>query len=473
MLVEDGKVVARGPAIQNPNANQIDHGGKLLIPSFIDNHCHILPMGLDLTSVNLSATQTVEEALDLLRDKIKSNGSTIPGGWLLAVHYDHNRYGRHITVAELDSVTKDTPALLRHSSGHAALANTAALRLGKITNETTDPIGGVFGRDESGNLTGVLLEHAMNPVYRVLPKPTPELMVQAILAAGESMAGFGIASASDMQTGRFDLKDELLAYRTAGERGCKVSTNLYIEWKRVFGPRATQDFKEILDGQDKTGIAGIKIFADGAIGASTAAIYGKYTNEQNQQDGYSGTLMYPPEKLESMILQASEAGYQVSVHSIGDYSTDLVLSCYEKTSNPQRHRIEHAMLLSDQQIDRIAKLGCFVTFQPEFMNRFRATYKAQLGPERASKIKRARSLLDAGVKLSFSSDRPIVSGNPWDGIEAATNRRDGFDPAENCTRQEAVQAYTVWATPANEQTTKATLTTGEPADFQLLDRPEL
>jgi len=155
----------------------------------------------------------------------------------------------------------------------------------------------------------------------------------------------------------------------------------------------------------------------------------------------SGQLIYSPTRLREMVQTAHRAGFRVATHSIGDYATDLVMDAYEATGEPSRHRIEHAMLLSDAQIERLAGLGCAVTFQPEFLIRFGHSYRRQLGPERMARLKRARSLLDAGIPLSFSSDRPIVPGDPKDGIRAAVHRPEGFDPAENITLPEAFRAY--------------------------------
>ena len=127
------------------------------------------------------------------------------------------------------------------------------------------------------------------------------------------------------------------------------------------------------------------------------------------------------------------------------------------------------MILSDSQIGRMAKLGSFCTFQPEFLMRFGVSYLKQLGPERAAKLKRGRSVLDAGIPLSLSSDRPIVAGDPWDGIRTAVNRPETFDPAENITLEEALNGYTRWGAEANEDKgLLGALDPGEIADVQLL-----
>jgi len=162
-------------------------------------------------------------------------------------------------------------------------------------------------------------------------------------------------------------------------------------------------------------------------------------------------LIYSPERLKEMVRIADQAGFSIAIHSIGDYSTDLVMDAFESLPDPRKHRIEHAMLLSDAQIERLGKLGCFCTMQPEFLMRFGHSYLRQLGPVRASKLERFRSVKDAGIPLSLSSDRPIVAGDPRDGVKMAHQRPEAFDSSENLTLEEAIDGYTTRAAePTND-----------------------
>lgn len=468
MLVEDGRVAYRGVSVE-ADALLEDLGGATIRPSFIDNHCHILPTGLDLQKLFLGDCRSNQEVLDAVRDRL---AETPADKWLLAVHYDQTKFGGvYLTRKDLDTISGVVPILLRHVNGHASVANSAALRAAGVGDDAADPEGGSYGRFEDGTLNGVLFESAHERVTHCAPMPTLEEMTDAILRAGERMADDGICCASDMMTGRFHLLQELKAYRVAADRGCQVLTRLYLQWGEVFkrdGGWRSEEVREAVEGFASTPecrIGGIKIFADGAIGSATAAIYGRYSGEKtagysisrhakdaagHTEQEVSGQLIYAPERLNQMVRIADEAGFQIAIHSIGDYSTDLVMDAYSKLDNPSRHRIEHAMLLSDSQIERMASLGCCCTMQPEFLMRFGHSYRRQLGPERTASLKRFRSVKDAGIPLSFSSDRPIVQGNPQDGIRVATSRPEGFDAAENLTYEEAVDAYTVEAARANE-----------------------
>lgn len=482
MEVAKGRVLSRGP--MEPGVDAIDLSGEWMLPKFVDSHCHILPMGLDMQKLHLGPSGTHETVLDAVRDRF---ASVEDGGWLLAVYYDQTRYqdGRHLTREDLDVISREVPILLRHVNGHASVANSAALARAGVAEDIANPSGGEFQRDSAGRLTGVLFEAAHEHVSRAVPNPSLDEMVKAILDAADSMAAMGIGTAADMMTGRYDLLQELKAYRIAAKRS-PVRFRLYVQWGTMFGPRAAprEEVEDVLKKMDSSSckVAGIKIFADGAIGSATAAIYGKYASAGSAPtssvmpplgtrhpapEGVSGQLIYSPDKLKQMMLTAHEAGYQVAVHSIGDYSTDLVLDAFGATGEPSRHRIEHAMLLSDAQIERMAGLNCFCSMQPEFLMRFGHSYKRQLGPERAALLNRTRSVKDAGIRLSFSSDRPIVAGDPWDGVMTSSNRPEGFDPSENVTREEALLAYTREGGRALGDTDLGGLDKGEIADFAL------
>lgn len=474
MLVEDGRIAWINPGSPpTSEAPSFDMKGMTILPKFIDAHCHILPGGLDLKKLHLGACGSKEEVLDLVRQRRAEQ----PDGWLMAVHYDQTKFadGTHLTRHELDSIDASRPILLRHVNGHASVANTAALLAASVDRDTPDPKGGTYVRDESGEPNGVLLESAHEKVTAAAPSPTLEQMVEAILAAGEKMAKFGIGTATDMMTGRYDLPLELQAYHLAAQRGNPVRVRLCMQWGSVFRPQNGErvrrpDLDDMIRDFDteRVKVWGVKIFADGAIGSATAAIYGRF---MGSPEGVTedGTLMYAPDRLKEMVRIADAAGFPIAIHTIGDRSTDLVMDAYEQLPDAKHHRIEHAMMLSDAQIERMAKLGAHVTMQPEFLHRFGHSYKRQLGPERASRLKRVRSVLDAGISLSFNSDFPIVLGDPWIAIETASNRPEGFDPAENCTREEAIRAYTVMGALANhDEGLMGSLSAGELADFQVL-----
>lgn len=433
---DEGLVTYTGP--DEPFADdEIDLEGGWLMPGFVDCHCHIMPSGFDLLRLNLSTCNTKEAVLSALRE-----ASVVGGAWLLANHYDQNRFddGEHLTCVQIDSVIPNTPVILRHSSGHACVVNSAALRLAGISPSSDDPRGGEIVR-ANGVPNGVLLENAMELAYRAVPRPTREEMSDAILAAAKSMSAYGITSAADMMTGHQGLEEEIWAYKDAIQRGAPLRMRLYVQWSGIFKNKVTaQELEEMLRPmpEEFLAIRGVKLFADGAIGAGTAAMHEEYTT------GGNGSFIYPPEELERRVRIADDAGFAIAIHSIGNRCTDLVLDCFEKCADPSKHRIEHVMVLSDDQIARIRSLGCKVTLQPEFLRHFEATYRRRLGDEKYAALKRAKSLDSAGVPIGLSSDRPIVPGNPWSGIRIAADRGD-----ESISNDRGVELYTFGAAEVN------------------------
>jgi predicted amidohydrolase YtcJ len=431
-------------------------------PAYIDSHCHILPTGLDLLRLNLVDCGSREDVLDAVRDWHKEK----PDGWLRATHYDQTKFAgaQHLTRYDLDAISTERPILLRHSNGHASIANSAALHAAGITKDTPDPKGGEFLRDPDGKPNGVLLEKAHENVTASAPKPELDEMVEAIMRAGRLLSGMGITCASDMMTGCIHLETELNAYRIAAEKGCQIRTRLYMLWSGAIGPRGLGPcLRELCDAlpQDNCRAAGLKIFADGAIGSATAAIHSTF-----KTTGGQGTLIYQPKRLNDMVLKGHDQGWPIAIHSIGDRSTDLVMDALEAAGEPSRHRIEHAMILSDEQITRLARLNVTVTQQPEFLTHFSHAYRVQLQDDVYPLLNRSRSLLDAGIRFSANTDRPIVKGDPQESISALTNRPEGYDSSENITEEQAVHAWTVGAAAANDDAgTMGELKAGQHADF--------
>jgi predicted amidohydrolase YtcJ len=415
--------------------------------------------------LNLKNTSSREDVFALLR---KHAGGVNDGNWILAVHYDANRFEdkRDITALELENACPGVPIVLRHASGHACVASSSALRLAGISKDTQNPEGGVIVRDESGEPTGLLQEDAMSLVYRVVPKPDKYQMRDAIKNAMRSMMSYGITCASDMMTGSYGLEEEFWAYEKAIEETGGFRCRLYIAWEYLFekGDFDKRDFP----GSEFLKVGGVKLYADGAIGAGTAAFY------EPDLMGCEGILIHEPKDLERKILLAEGAGFSAAVHAIGERAVDVVLDALSKTKNPSKHRIEHAMALNDNSLRRIAEMQIPVVMQPEFLSAFHKTYFSRLKESVARKLKPLRSLIDGGARVALSSDRPIVDGNPWTGIYAASHREEfGFDPNENINMKEAAELYTKSGAIANgEKGRYGFLEPSAFADFQVYqERP--
>ncbi|MDW8107863.1 MAG: amidohydrolase, partial [Armatimonadota bacterium] len=406
--------------------------------------------------------------------------------WILGRAYDQNLLpdGKHITRHDLDAVCAHKPIYLNHVSKHGGAANTLALQVAGITRDTHDPADGVIVRDETGEPTGILLESAAALVAKHIPKPQGAALVQAVHRACEHLARKGILAASDASTGWHDLDAEVNAYAQALAEGAPVRITLMPLYDAADRAGWLQTPEQ---AGEATGISphppsphpdlrwgAIKLFADGAFTTRTAALRQPYADTPT-----TGVLMYEPEELMERILTVHRAGWQCAVHAIGDHAIELVLQGYRRAleAHPRphhRHRIEHAMLMADDLLAEMQALGVVAVPQPEFLWWLTRAYLKGLG-ERAVMLMPFRSWLRAGVPMGFSSDQPVVPGDPIIGWRAAVTRtsRDGtcLNPEEGLDPLTALQMFTVGAAYATGDDEIGILAPGKQARFVVLSHP--
>ncbi|MCX7992280.1 MAG: amidohydrolase [Fimbriimonadales bacterium] len=484
MVVREGRILAVGSkddlAARYPDAKRVSVDGAAIVPAFNDCHMHILPLGIDLGKADLRGCASVAEIQQRLRAWMDAHPNA---EWVLGRAYDQNLLpdGKHLTRHDLDAVCADKPIYLNHVSKHGAAANTLALKIAGITRETPDPDDGVILRDERGEPTGILLESAASLVSRHIPKPQGAELTQAVHRACEDLARRGILAASDASTGWHDLEAEVAAYAQALEEGAPVRMTLM----PLFGAAERAGW---LDNAEQSGEAtgfspqpssphpdlrwgAVKLFADGAFTTRTAALRQPYADTPT-----TGVLMYAPEDLIERIITVHRAGWQCAVHAIGDYAIELVLQGYRRALEAyprphHRHRIEHAMLMADDLLTEMQALGVVVVPQPEFLWWLTRAYLKGLG-ERAVSLMPFRSWLQAGVAMGFSSDQPVVPGDPILGWRAAVTRtsRDGtcLNPEEGLDPLTALQMFTVGAAYATGDEEVGTLAPGKQARFIVL-----
>ncbi len=484
LVVHRGRIVAVGRRddlrARYPEAKPIAVDGKAIIPAFNDCHCHILPLGIDLGKADLRGCTSVAEIQERLRRWMEANPDA---EWVLGRAYDQNLLpdGKHITRHDLDAVCLDRPVYLNHVSKHGGVANTLALKIGGVTQNTPDPSDGVIVRNEQGEPTGVLLESATSLVSRHIPKLSQSQLVEAVHRACEDLARRGILCASDASTGWHDLDEEIRAYAKALEQGAPVRMTLM----PLFGSANRAGWLDTTESAgEATGTSphppnahpdlrwgSVKLFADGAFTTRTAALRQPYADTDT-----TGVLMYDPEDLIGRILTVHRAGWQCAVHAIGDRAIEIVLDGYERalSKHPRanhRHRIEHAMLMADDLLERMARLGVVVVPQPEFIWWLTSAYLKGLG-ERATRLMPYQSWLKAGIPVGFSSDQPVVPGDPIVGWRAAVTRtgRDGtcLHPEEALDPLTALRLFTVGSAYATCDPEVGTLAPGKQARFAVL-----
>ncbi|MEN3002718.1 MAG: amidohydrolase [Armatimonadota bacterium] len=487
MVVQAGRVVAVGSReelrARYPDAKRVQLDGGAIVPAFNDCHCHVLALGIDLGKADLRGCTSIPEIQQRLREWAAQNPDA---PWILGRAYDQNLLpeGRHLTRHDLDAVSRERPIFLNHVSKHGAAVNSRALEIAGITRETPDPPDGAILRDERGEPTGILLESAATLVSRHIPKPTGAELVEAVHRATRDMAQRGILAASDASTGWLNLEEEVAAYTRALEQGAPVRLTLmplYSVAERA-GWLAQPE-----SAGEATGISpqppsphpdlrwgAIKLFADGAFTTRTAAVREPYADT-----GTTGTLMYEPEELMERILMVHRAGWQCAVHAIGDRAIELVLQGYrralEQFPHPDhRHRIEHAMLMADDLIAEMQVLGVVAVPQPEFLWWLTTAYLKGLG-ERAHALMPFRSWVQRGIAVAFSSDQPVVPGDPLLGWRAAVTRtsRDGtcLQPDEGLDPLTALRLFTLGGAYATRDPELGALAPGMQARWILLSHP--
>jgi predicted amidohydrolase YtcJ len=486
VLTTNGRVEAVGSNDDlrsgHPAARQVDLGGRTVIPGFNDSHAHILSFGLDLGRMDVSADR-VGSIAEIEQVVAERAGGAEPDEWLLGRGYDQNhlREGRHPSAGELDRASGGRPVVLWHTSGHVLAASRRALQLAGITEDTVTPPGSEIERDEQGRPTGVLKESpAMNLVARVLPPPSVEEGRDAILRAMEVMASQGITSASDAATGRGDdVEPELAMYRGALESG-RLQARITLMPQIIYVAPPDSD-RVLLPGDFDAGnrpdwlrIGSTKIFSDGALSTRTAAVRRPY-----QGNGGDGILLWEPDVLAGMMRRAHRSGWHIATHALGDRAIETVLDCYgdvlaEMPRPDHRHRIEHCMMTDEGLAQRIKDLGVLPSLQPDIF-RLGDGYITALGPERASEVIPMALFNRLGIRVAFSSDRPVIPGDPLQCILDAMERRTPggvvLGPQHRIPAMEGIRNYTTGGAFAGHlDGSRGRIRPGMLADFAVLDR---
>jgi hypothetical protein len=365
---------------------------------------------------------------------------------------------------------------LKRVDGHALWVNQAALNAAGIDRTTPDPKGGKLIRERgTGKPTGILLDDAMSLVLDRMPQPGPETKQKWIEEAAAKLLSAGITSVHDAGVDPEDI-DLYKMMVEAGRLPIRVYAMLGDTNKKL------QDYFSIPTvvgyGDRRFTFRAIKVGVDGALGSRGAALLAAYSDDPKNW----GLTTMPQEQLEQISREALRRGYQVCVHAIGDRANRMVLDAFQRAlslvpSGDPRFRIEHAQILSPDDVPRLGRLGIIASMQPVHATSDMPWVPARVGEDRLAGAYAWRSLLDSSARLAFGSDAPVEHWNPFDGLFAAVTRQDhdlrpegGWLPGERLSREEALRAYTLGgAYAAFEEKEKGTVTPGKLADLVVLD----
>jgi hypothetical protein len=450
----------------------IDAGGRLVLPGFNDAHVHLIGGAEAILGVDLRPSK--DEA-DLAR-RLGEHAARLPKGrWITGGNWDHEAWpGKSLpTRAQIDAATPDHPVYVQRLDGHMALVNTLALKLAGITTETQAPGGGTIVRDASGEPAGVFKDNAMELLSRAIPPDTPAETLEKATAALKLAASLGVTTIQDMTASGGELR----AYQTLRDRRQLTARIYSIQNHGISGLKEaglTTGF-----GDDWLRVGGIKLFADGSMGAGTAAFFEPYTDEP----GTSGLLLQPPAELEKAVFDADEAGFQLIVHAIGDRANTIVLDIFERLTEQRgtrdrRPRIEHAQVVRPHDKARFKALGAIASIQPSHCIDDMRWAEGRIGRQRSAISYNFRSFVDAGARIAFGTDWFVEPLDPMLGLYAAVTRQfpdgtpaGGWFPDERITMEQAVEYYTLGSAYAEfAEERKGTITEGKLADLVILSR---
>lgn len=529
MLVTNGHIVAIGSANDvriaadaitpgpqprtGPNApREVDLRGRTVLPGLVDCHGHMSGLGsLHLGIVDLARTRSYDEVIDRVAARAKSSPK---GAWVVGRGWDHESWPEKAlpTHELLSRACPDNPVVLSRVDGHAMLANAAAMSVAGITAETASPAGGEILHDKSGAPTGVFVDNAMDVVASHVPRsvrPDPE---SALLKAQELCLSAGLTGVHDAGVGPMELE----VYQRLEAEG-RLKLRVYAMVSAAYAPdwfekHGLKKGDGQVNGRDeRLTIRAAKMYIDGALGSRGAWLLEPYADRSAADDGtpYTGLAVRQPADVEALAADGLKRGYQVCTHAIGDRGNREVLDAYVKAiravarlryageaniAGPvqpppfasvvhgvalaARFRVEHAQLLSPEDIPRFAGWHIIASMQATHCTTDMRWIDARVGPERAKGAYAWASLLASGAVVAGGSDFPVESHNPFLGLYAAITRQNdrgepagGWMPQERMTREEALRSYTTAAVYAGlAETQRGELRAGMQADFIVIDR---
>jgi hypothetical protein len=478
----------------------IDLHGHTVVPGLTDSHCHIFGIGEREMNLNLEGSNTFQDFLAKVKARVAQtpSGKWITGrGWIETFWKPAQFPSRR----DLDAIAPDNPVFLTRADGHAAIANSAALKIAKIDKNTPNPFGGeILKGKRDREPTGMLLDNAQDLVAKNIPKPTEAEREQALLIGINREIGLGWC---EIQNAGSHKQDVDLIKKVYADGNAKIR---FINC--VFGPGTdAEDF--LREGATIDAFnhhftqRTIKVIFDGALGSRGAALLKPYSDAPDT----SGYLTEKPEELRPMFEAALRRGIQVETHAIGDRANRMILDLYEQAfkaippeqrKNPDggasepgvaelrpphsgadvRWRVEHAQILDPADLPRFAKLGVIPSMQPSHAISDLFFAPKRLGLDRLAGAYAWQSLIKSGCIVPGGSDAPVERGEPMIEFYAAVARKsikgesgEGWHPEQAVSRQQALKMFTIWpAYAVFEEKDKGSIESGKLADFTVLSQ---
>jgi len=451
------------------NATRVIKFSGLALPGFADAHIHVAGIGAQLERLDLRGLTKAE----ILAKIAKAARSAPPGGWVFGEGWDEGFWQPPVfpTAKELDVVSGDHPVALFRIDGHSTWVNSKVLTRAKITRDTPDPNGGAIRHDAAHQPTGMLVDNAQELIRSVTPKPTYADKERRIRAALRQFTRWGLTSVHDAGA---DL-DTIAIYKDLLKRA-ELPVRIYA---MVGGDKARAHYltsgPEPNLGNGMLAVRSFKLFLDGALGSRGAELAAPYTDAPGER----GLQLMTNADLGKIIQDARKKGFQVNVHAIGDRAVTRVLDTFELAGvrKEERFRVEHASMVTDDDLARFARLHIIASIQPVFVGEYSRWAEDRVGPTRVHWVLRTRDLLNAGVDLAAGTDYPDSdSGSPIDNLYCLVTRRSaagkpepGWQSDERVDVDQALRMLTGGpAFAAFQEEDLGSLTVGRYADFTVL-----
>ena len=467
--VKDGKFIYVGDdsvTSKYSSPNIINAEGLPVYPGFIDSHAHFYNLGFLNDQVNLKETTSFEEVLKRVIEFNNSNRKDfiIGRGW------DQNDWDDKSFPSNklLNEKFPDKAVVLRRIDGHAYLVNDFALNLAGI-DKSSSIDGGDFVKS-NGKLTGVLIDNAMRLIDEIIPDPTLEESVKALISAQEIAFENGLTTIAEAGISReqIELIDSL---QNSGVLKIKIYAMIEnntedVDYYLEKGPYKT----------DKLNVRSVKVYADGALGSRGASMIDEYSDRR----GYFGIIRTPIDSIKNLAFKLAGTKFQMNTHAIGDNANRIVLNAYGDALfnyRDPRWRVEHAQVINENDID-LFNQKIIPSVQPTHATSDMYWLYDRVGKKRANLAYAYKELLTRSKVIAFGTDFPVEDISPIMTFYSAVARKDidgypseGFQMENSLNRADALYAMTVFGAYANfEENEKGSIEAGKMADFVILDR---
>ena len=466
--VKDGKFIYIGDdtvTSKYSSSNIINAEGLPVYPGFIDSHAHFYNLGFFNDQVNLKETKSLE---DVLKRVIEFNNFN-DKNFIIGRGWDQNDWDNKSfpTNKLLNEEFPDKAIVLRRIDGHAYLVNDFALNLAGI-DKSSNVDGGEFVKS-NGKLSGVLIDNAMRFIDDIIPEPTKEESVNALISAQEIAFENGLTTISEAGISRqkIELIDSL---QKTGVLKIKIYAMIEnnpedVDYYLEQGPYKT----------DKLNVRSVKVYADGALGSRGASMIDEYSDRR----GYFGIIRTPIDSIKNLAFKLAGTKFQMNTHAIGDNANRVVLNAYRDALfnfRDPRWRVEHAQVINEKDID-LFNQKIIPSVQPTHATSDMYWLYDRVGKERASLAYAYKELLERSGVIPFGTDFPVEDISPIMTFYSAVVRKDlngypddGFQMENSIRRGDALYAMTIHGAYANfEEDEKGSIEVGKSADFIILD----